>query len=262
MEPAARPDQTDDDQPAPAPEELERGAALRWYIDKYETPYGRSTVPFADALRHVMPPATRLRAKVLATDALARREGRKARALAEAASPVRLHLGCGWTRIEGWINSDLVGAAGDFDWNILRPLPFEDGSVDAVFYEHVFEHLRYSQTLTVLGHARRALRPGGVLRVGVPDAGMYARSYADDPEALAAGRWGRPTGMLVLREVFQEHAHVSAYDAETLRLVLQEGGFPGAEVTPGGSSPLLGRAPDSPDRIPETVYAEVRRPSD
>lgn len=244
---------------APDPEPRE---ALRWYIAKFESAYGQSTIPFSDQLRRVMSPAVRLRAKVLATDAQAPLARRTAARLAAGEAPLRLHLGCGWNSIPGWVNSDLVGGKGDFAWNLLRPLPFEDGTVDAVFMEHVFEHLRYSQVLTVLHHVRAVLRPGGVLRVGVPDAGMYARRYSEDPDALAAERWGRPTGLLVLREVFQEHAHVTAYDAQTLQLVLAEGGFPGAQVTPGGVSPLLGEAPDLAERIPETVYAEVRRPSD
>lgn len=248
-------------EPARAPA-LDPRAALRWYIAKYETAYGQSTVPFSDQLRRVMSPRARLRAKVLATDALSPMARRTAARFAARGEPLRLHLGCGWNRLDGWVNSDLVGGRGDFAWNLLRPLPFEDGSVDAIFLEHVFEHLRYSEVLVVLGHVRAALRPGGVLRVGVPDAGMYARRYAQDPDGLAAERWGRPTGLLVLREVFQEHAHVTAYDAQTLQLVLAEGGFPGSTVTAGGTSPLLGEAPDLAERIPETVYAEVRRPND
>lgn len=246
---------------SPQATENDPRAALRWYIAKYERAYGQSTVPFADQLRRVMSPSLRLKAKVVATDAMSPKARRIAKEFAARPEPLRLHLGCGWNHLPGWVNSDLVGGRGDFAWNLLRPLPFADGSVDAVFMEHVFEHLRYSEVLVVLGHVRAVLRTGGVLRVGVPDAGMYARRYADDPEALAAERFGRPTAMLALREVFQEHAHVTAYDAETLQLVLAEGGFPGSRVTAGGVSELLDEAPDLAERIPETVYAEVLRPA-
>lgn len=243
-------------------DEAAQAAALHWYIEKYESAYGQSTIPFADQLRQVMSPALRLRAKIAATDVQAVRARRTAAALAAGPGPLRLHLGCGWNHLDGWVNSDLVGGKGDFAWNILRPLPFAPGTVDVVFLEHVFEHMRYSQTLTVLGHVRQVLAPGGILRVGVPDAGMYARMYSEQPGRLAELRWGRPTPMLALREVFQEHAHVSAYDAETLLLVLREGGFPGATVVPGGTSELLDDVPDLAERIPETVYAEVRRSAD
>ncbi len=234
--------------------------ALRWYISKYESSYGQSTVPFADGLRRVLSPSARLRAKILATDAQSARARKIAAGLLASRTPLLLHLGCGWHYLPGWVNADLVGGKVDLAWNLLRPLPFPDRSVDAIFLEHVFEHMTYSQTLQVLGHCRRALKPGGVLRVGVPDAGMYAAMYSEDREGLRTFRWGRATAMLALREVFQEHAHVSAYDAETLLLILDEAGFPDAAITPAGTSHLLDKAPDFEDRWSETVYAEVTRP--
>lgn len=231
---------------------------LRWYINKYESSYGQSTLPGADQLRKVMSPATRLRAKQLATNVQAPLTRRRAAELARIAHPLRLHLGCGWNLLEGWINIDLVGGKTDLVWDLRKPLPFKHDSVDAVFLEHVFEHMTYSETLAVLGHIKATLRPGGVLRVGVPDAGLYARWYASDPAALRDARWGRPTAMLALREVFQEHAHIAAYDADTLILILEAGGFPGAEVTQAGTSRLLITAPDMPERWAETVYVEVQ----
>jgi predicted SAM-dependent methyltransferase len=236
----------------------DRVGLLHWYIDKYESAYGQSSIPGADQLRRVMSPAARLKAKQVATNAQAQLTRRKAAALVEAAGSVQLHLGCGWNQLEGWINIDLVGGKTDLVWDLRKALPFEPSSVDAVFLEHVFEHMTYSETLTVLGHIRKVLKPGGALRVGVPDAGMYARWYANDAAGLQEFRWGRVTAMLALREVFQEHAHVAAYDAETLVLVLEAGGFPGAKVTEAGTSELLDPAPDMPERWEETVYVEVR----
>ncbi len=231
---------------------------LRWYIGKYESAYGQSTLPGADQLRKMMSPATRLRAKQAATNAQAPRTRRLAARMVDGVTPVKLHLGCGWNSLDGWINIDLVGGKTDLVWDLRKELPFARGSVDAVFLEHVFEHMTYSETLTVLGHVRAVLKPGGVLRVGVPDAGMYARWYATDPTGLKDFRWGRATPMLALREVFQEHAHVAAFDAETLLLVLEAGGFAGAVVTEAGTSQLLDPVPDMPERWEETVYAEVR----
>lgn len=230
---------------------------LLWYISKYESAYGQSSIPGADQLRKVMSPAARLRAKQVATNALAPRTRRRAAELIAGVDSVKLHLGCGWNRLEGWVNIDLVGGKTDLVWDLRKPLPFSQASVDAVFLEHVFEHMTYSETLAVLAHIKQVLKPGGVLRVGVPDAGMYARWYASDAQGLKEVRWGRATAMLALREVFQEHAHVTAYDAETLILVLEAGGFPGAKVSEAGTSTLLAEAPDMPERWDETVYVEV-----
>lgn len=235
---------------------------LKWYIQKYESAYGQSTLPFADQLRKTLTPGGRLRAKQAATNAQAPLARRTASSMAAADGPLKLHLGCGWNKLEGWVNIDLVGGKTDLAWDLRKPLPFADASVDVAFLEHVFEHMKYSETLVVLGHLRRVLRPGGILRVGVPDAGMYSRMYAERPEELESMRWGRATPMLALREVFQEHAHVSAYDLETLVLVLELGGFPGALHAEPGTSQVLEDVPDMEERWAETVYVDAVRSSD
>ena len=154
------------------------------------------------------------------------------------------------------MNVDLVGARADVTWDLRRPLPFPDDSADAVFLEHVLEHMTVAEGMAVLRHAYTVLAPGGVLRVGVPDAGLYACSYVGGDGAIDQLRPGRPTRMLALAEVFQEHGHVSAWDGETLVLVIGSVGFTGAEVMPGGTSQIE-PAPDSPARIPESVYVEA-----
>lgn len=67
---------------------------------------------------------------------------------------------------------------------------------------------------------------------------------------------GSADPMLALREVLQEHGHVTVRDAATLLLVLEEAGFPAAEVMPAGTS-RIHPAPDLPERWDETVYAEA-----
>jgi SAM-dependent methyltransferase len=52
--------------------------------------------------------------------------------------------------------------------NVEEPLPFGDGSFDAVVAGELFEHLRFPDALVV--EVRRVLRPGGVLVGSVPNA--------------------------------------------------------------------------------------------
>ncbi|HLH29017.1 MAG TPA: methyltransferase domain-containing protein, partial [Acidimicrobiales bacterium] len=217
---------------------------------------GRSTIPFADALRHVLGPTLRLYGKQLATNLLGP-VGRRRAAAAARRSPLRLHLGSGGNNLDGWVNVDLVGARADVAWDLRRPLPFPDGSAEAVFLEHVLEHMSVEDGITVLRHCGRVLAPGGVVRVGVPDAGLYATGYAEEgSDTLERLRPRRPTRMLAMSEVFQEHGHRSAWDGETLCLVMAEAGFPGAEVMAGGSS-RIDPPPDSPARVAESVYVEA-----
>lgn len=50
--------------------------------------------------------------------------------------------------------------------NVSNGLPFEDGSYDVVVCSHIIEHLLEPESL--VAEARRVLRPGGILIVGVP----------------------------------------------------------------------------------------------
>lgn len=206
-----------------------------------------------------MSPAARLHAKQLATAAVSPYVRRQARRFHQV-SPLRLHLGSGGNNLEGWVNVDLVGARADLSWDLRRPLPFRPASVEAVFLEHVLEHLTVESGIAMLENFRPVLMPGGVLRVGVPDAGLYATSYVKDSSVLDELRPGRPTRMLALGEVFQEHGHLSAWDGETLCLAVGEAGYESAQVMPGGISRIV-PAPDSATRIPETVYVEALAPA-
>jgi predicted SAM-dependent methyltransferase len=232
---------------------------LSRYLDVRAAESGNSTIPFSNALRPLMSPAVRLRAKQLATAALAPYTKRQARSF-EAGTPLRLHLGSGGNNLAGWVNIDLVGAHADLAWDLRHPLPLGRSTAEAVFLEHVLEHLTMADGVKMLHHFLEVLVPGGLLRVGVPDAGLYATSYVREDKVLDELRPGRPTRMLALGEVFQEHGHVSAWDGETLCLAVTEAGYQSAAVMPGGTS-KLSPAPDSEVRIPETVYVEAVAPS-
>jgi predicted SAM-dependent methyltransferase len=229
------------------------------YLDERAAESGNSSIPFSNALRPFMSAAVRLRAKQLATAVISPYARRQAHSFG-GGSPVRLHLGSGGNNLDGWVNIDLVGAHADLSWDLRRPLPFAPASVEAVFLEHVLEHMTVADGIAVLGLLRDLLVPGGILRVGVPDAGLYATSYVRGDQVLDQLRPGRPTRMLALGEVFQEHGHVSAWDGETLCLAVTEAGYEGATVMPGGTS-KISPAPDSKARIPETVYVEAIAPS-
>jgi predicted SAM-dependent methyltransferase len=53
-------------------------------------------------------------------------------------------------------------------YDMLRGLPFDDGTVPAVYSAHFFEHLSKSQTVELLRECHRVLKPGGIIRICVP----------------------------------------------------------------------------------------------
>lgn len=61
----------------------------------------------------------------------------------------------------------------------IFPLPYPDGAIDEIRASHVLEHFPAAQTQAVLSEWVRALKPGGLIRIAVPDFAAIARSYAD-----------------------------------------------------------------------------------
>jgi predicted SAM-dependent methyltransferase len=206
-------------------------------------------------VRRVAPPALRELVKVHATTAIAPLSKRRARRYLEHPGPLRLHLGSGYRNLPGWVNIDLVGMRPDLARNLGLGIPFPEGSADSVFLEHVLEHFPYRAVLGILAESRRVLRPGGVLRIGVPDFGRYARSYGADGSFIEQERPGRPTAMLAVGEVALAHGHRSIWDGETLALALTAAGLREARACYSGDSSIE-PAPDFAERAGESVYAE------
>ncbi len=208
-------------------------------------------------VRAVVPVRARGALEQLATNALRPWERWQARRLASGV-PLRLHLGSGHTPLRDWVNIDFLGKPAQLAWDLTTPLPFPDGSASVVFHEHLLEHLPVEVAVRLLRECHRLLEPEGVLRVGVPDAGMYLRAYAGAAGTdgfLDQVRPGRPTSLLAVREVFQDHGHRSAYDFETLALLLEASGFRDVERRPFGDSRIR-PCPDGERRRLETLYVE------
>jgi predicted SAM-dependent methyltransferase len=183
---------------------------------------------------------------------------RRVAAYLSTASSVRPHLASGFARLDGWLNLDLVGAPVDAPWDLRYGIPVPDACAEAVFSEHFYEHIPFDAALLIHQESMRVLKPGGILRVGVPDAGLLLGSYAatnDSPWAEAL-----PTRMLSVNALFYEYGHVMMYDAELLIALSGAVGFIGAEVREGGDSGI-DPAPDTDHRRDVTLYVEARKPT-
>jgi predicted SAM-dependent methyltransferase len=168
----------------------------------------------------------------------------------------QLHLGCGWAHKEGWLNIDLFATRADICWDLRLGIPFADGSVEAIFHEHMLEHLSLRDGFSITQECLRVLKPGGLLRIGVPDAGLCIDSYAGkaDPD------WAQSqvTGMLAVQALFYENGHCAMYDAETLTLMCLAAGFAEAYHREWGEG-WIQPSPDSPARRDGTLYVDARK---
>lgn len=229
----------------------------------------RRTKPTDSVLRRTakraVPVAMRGRARFVVTDLLTPLGRRKAERIVEehpADTPFLLHIGSGGEPKQGWINVDLAGDPVEVAWNLKRGLPFPDGIADAIFSEHLLEHIPLAGVAQTVRECLRVLRPGGILRIGVPDAGAILDSYGDGGKGfIERTRPGRPTPMIAVQELFYWYGHCTMYDEETLTWLLRAAGFTSTiSRREPGESALPVDAPDTERRWAETLYVETVRP--
>lgn len=183
-----------------------------------------------------------------------------------------LDIGCGLNPHPELINLDYHWHPGvDVCWDITRGLPFATASLQGVFTEHCLEHLPLAATRTLLREIRRVLVPAGVLRVIVPDAELYLRTYVRQldgdrsvlfPYQAAEERQSSWTPLASVNRVFYQDreslfGHRMMFDHALLAALLRDSGF--TRVTrrnfrEGADARLL---VDTPDRRVESLYVEA-----
>ena len=91
--------------------------------------------------------------------------------------PIYLNLGGGsfchpMAGYENYISVDEKPHSGS-GWvvkhDLTKPVPLPDNSVDRILAEDCLEHLKIEDIKYVLAEAFRLLKPGGIMRIGVPD---------------------------------------------------------------------------------------------
>jgi predicted SAM-dependent methyltransferase len=89
-----------------------------------------------------------------------------------------LNLGCGSRLHPDWTNVDFVSTVdGVLAHDLRTGIPFADGVFHIVYHSHVLEHFGKTEAGKFLKECFRVLRPGGVLRVAVPNLETIARVY-------------------------------------------------------------------------------------
>jgi predicted SAM-dependent methyltransferase len=92
----------------------------------------------------------------------------------------RLNWGSGTEPPENWINCDIKEAPGiDISCDIREGLPLGDGSIDYAVSIHALPELPYPDVEPALTELRRVLKPGGVLRLALPDLEKALQAYRE-----------------------------------------------------------------------------------
>src|SRR6185295_12103863 len=108
-------------------------------------------------------------------------------AMSHEKHPLRLHLGCGETYLEGYVNIDFPSSEHTIahikadKYADLRTLEYGVETVEEIRNHHVFEHFNRGEALGLLIKWRTWLKPGGILMIETPDFEESARELLNVP---------------------------------------------------------------------------------
>ncbi len=191
------------------------------------------------------------------------------------AKPVCLNLGSFVDTIAGehWMNIDIldlrdkIPAAVNFlRADLTRGLPmYANDSVDIIRASHVLEHLTLEDAQRLLADCHRVLRPGGLIRIAVPDLDIMIARFrernmayfnVDQPlEFVLAPSEGERFSRLMFSG---DYAHKAIYDYPMLESSLRQAGFGTVVKSVRGFSHSETLQMETKDQHPEiSLYAEA-----
>ncbi len=127
---------------------------------------------------------------------------------------MKLNLGEGHFPIPGYVGVDRKAG------QEIYPLDdYPDGSVEKIRASHVLEHFSHQETQAVINDWVRALEPGGVLRIAVPDFARIVQWYE-------RGEPNEPLQSYLLGgQIDEDDYHKSVFDAALLTRRLEIAGL-------------------------------------
>lgn len=214
----------------------------------------------------------------------------------QVSARLRINVGCGRTPVPGWLNVDnsltvyiatrplvcavawFLGFLGDDQrafikvvreerivWANGLQLPVPSECAEVVYASHMLEHLDRQEAKVFLREAYRALIPGGILRIGVPDLYKYVEDYlrsGDADQFLEVTRLAQSRAKGVLARLrylmIGDRHHLWMYDGQSLQGVIRKAGFREVLIVEPGHTRIAdpGRL-NLLERADESVFAEA-----
>lgn len=217
--------------------------------------YSRAMPGLRERVRRALPYST-----VIYEDIDRRRRMRRSKPIisemASSGRPIKLDLGGGYRKgSNGWVTVDISHEC-DLFWDLRRGIPFADGTVDAVYSSHLFEHLTYEQGQALMAESMRVLKPGGSFSIVVPNARLYIDHYMGTrelPDSFFGWReaYHNSTRIDALNYIaYMAGEHTYMFDIENLLFRLEQAGFVHVRERP------FDPAIDMQERDYESIYAE------
>jgi predicted SAM-dependent methyltransferase len=173
-----------------------------------------------------------------------------------------LHLGCGTTYLEDYINADFFSSFKFWkkykhcpDWMLdLRfPMNCPDSVWDGVFTEHAMEHLYPDQVLKVFLELNRTMKEGAVIRIVVPDLQQCVDRYQQQDQEISG------EGASIIWDLTQNWMHLSVWDFKLMSMFLAESGFCNIKKLSYGMGSDSNIIQDSLNRKVGSLYVEAEK---
>lgn len=136
----------------------------------------------------------------------------------------------------GWINCDILDlknfAEGQVyrfrQFDVKQGIPCQDNDVDIINHSHLLEHLDRIEGFRFLKECYRVLKPGGIIRISVPDGkkliGDYVHGRIKDYRYINVGVEKAEDDAEALYELLMSN-HKTIYDDVSLSGLLKKVGF-------------------------------------
>ena len=102
--------------------------------------------------------------------------------------PLKLHLGCGNIKLDGYVNVDKFNPIADVSADLLN-LPFADNSASIVVAHHVIEHISWAKQMDLYEEFYRVLEKGGILKLGYPEWEVCVQNFLTNEGGVRYKWW-------------------------------------------------------------------------
>lgn len=134
--------------------------------------------------------------------------------------PLKLHLGCGKRVLDGWYNIDAVHFPNvHLVCDVHDMSQFDDGVADEIYACHILEHINRHKVHSVLKEWIRVLKPGGILRIAVPNFEAIVEHYQEHRDLSVL------MGLLYGGQDSELNYHYVAFDFHLMNQVLSDLGL-------------------------------------
>ena len=213
---------------------------------------------------------------------------------------IRVNIGCGRTPTQGWLNLDNSMSLRLLHYHFFililqklnlinrsqlefiqfarenkivygdatKGLKLQGETVDVIYSSHMFEHLDKIDASIFLVESFRVLRPGGIIRIVVPDIKKFISIYneTEDADDFIEATYlcvPRPRSFKDLISFFLVGArhHQWMYDGRSLSKILMKFGFINSVILSPGQTKIMDYGLlDLWERSTESIFVEAMKP--